>query len=393
MATYDIDPNTGLPIDPEASNAGAGNPANTGGQDNANTGGADTAPNPSPGPNPGGNTSVPAGFDWQALAKQYLTNGSGGMSSFIPAMAQALQQYNNAGKYTTLGQKAAETANPFGDRSYYRDRLRASYDDPSAILNDPGHQVVLQRGMQNVAGQDAMRGYLGSGNMAKDLSKYQSDTESTYLDAERARLANLAGAQFDPANAGKFIMEGGKQSIDSQNAALAAMFTQFNQAGKGGKSTNPTESAPDLVKYAANAISGLSSPGDIVKQLASMASLGGSSAMELWNKLMSEPNVSPATKSLLSQIDPNRDLANLPADGGGGSTGVNGQSDMSTQQWNDYQTYLRTGEFPSYSGGSTGGDAVPNSSIWDDPSSINWDQVDFQSFSPSDWTSFTDYFS
>jgi hypothetical protein len=53
---------------------------------------------------------------------------------------------------------------------------------------------------------------------------------------------NAGGFQFDPANAARFLMEGGKLGLDSENAALAALLYPFgNRAGTnpGGGPNNP----------------------------------------------------------------------------------------------------------------------------------------------------------
>ncbi len=242
-----------------------------------------------------------SGFNIGDFIQKYI-GGSGGnagnMSAFLPAFAQAYTQYNNAGKYQDLGNKAAEVANPFGDRSYYVNRLRQSYDDPSAILNDPGHKIQVQRGLDTVTAQNAAKGYLGSGNMLVDLSKYASDSDATYLDAERKQLGNFAGAQFDPSNAAQMIMKGGQQEIDAKNKALDAMFTGLNM------NPNPADRAPGstLGKSALDTINGLTSPSQIAAQISSMASMAGSSAKDIMSYLMSNPNVSDSTKSILSSI-------------------------------------------------------------------------------------------
>jgi len=104
--------------------------------------------------------------------------GSGGGSNAITmaGLAAALQQWHNANQYQQVAQQAAGMANPFGDRSQYKDMLSQSYKDPTTILNDPAHQILLKRGLDDVASNNAAKGYLGSGNMAVDLSKYASDS-------------------------------------------------------------------------------------------------------------------------------------------------------------------------------------------------------------------------
>jgi hypothetical protein len=157
-----------------------------------------------------------------------LFGGGGATNAFtLAGLGSAAQMFNNSNQYKDTAQTAANMANPFGDRSYYADQLKKSYQDPTAFLNDPGHQVLLQRGLNDVSAQNAAKGYLGSGNMLVDLSKYASDSNATYLDNERKTMANLAGAQFDPSNAANMLMKGNDQSITAQNSALSALMAPF----------------------------------------------------------------------------------------------------------------------------------------------------------------------
>jgi len=227
-------------------------------------------------------------------------------------LATAAQQYHNAGAYQDTANQAAALANPFGDRTMYKDKLAQSYNDPNAFLNDPGHQAILQRGMQNVAGQDAMRGYLGSGNMMKDLGSYQTQSDYTFLDQERQRLANLAGAQFDPQNAASDIMKGGDQKIQSQNAALQDLLMPFMAALSQPKGTtinnnngaNPlsTDNFKSLTPAAIAAIPKFASPADVAKWFSDHASMAGGSAADLIKAYVNSPGGDPATMSLLASM-------------------------------------------------------------------------------------------
>lgn len=171
----------------------------------------------------------------QGLPKDILNlmPGSDGKSIaaglMIPSWLSAYKQWEDSGKYGEVAKEAAKYGDPFGqaNREYYQQQLKKSYEDPAAFLNDPGHQAKLKSGLDQVSRQDAMKGYLGSGNMAADLSAYTTNLNNQFLDQERARLQPLTGAQFNPAAAGEFLMRGNEQEINSQNAALQALMYPF----------------------------------------------------------------------------------------------------------------------------------------------------------------------
>jgi hypothetical protein len=358
------------------------------------TGQMDPNPIVTPQDTPSGN----GGFNFEDFMKQWMTNGNGGSSGFIPSMLQAMQQYNNAGKYTDLGREAAGVANPFGDRSFYRDRLRQSYDDPSTILNDPGHQMQIKRGLDSVASNNAMKGYLGSGNMAIDLSKFASDSDATYLDAERKQLGHLAGADFDPANAGRFIMDGGKLSVESQNKALDALFTQFNNKNSPQNQDPKKISTNDI----ARTINGLTDPISIARAL---GQFGGSATDLVMRLLTSGNNISASTRSILETMTKDPQYAGLFTTGGG----MDGKP---ISIFNDDGTINST--FPGYTEGGGGGNpddfweitggenpygSNPDGPTdftydidWSNPDSIDWGEVDFNNFTPDDWTNLANWF-
>lgn len=164
-----------------------------------------------------------------------ITGNTGlGASALIPAWAQALQQWNNAGKYEQLGQDAANRADPFGQyRQYYGDKLRSLYDDPSQIANTPGYKFALNQALDATQGRLSSAGYGGTGTMADALSTQASGLAQQTFNQERNALMQMAGSQFDPANAANMMMRGGELAVNSRNAALAAMFYPFGPGASG----------------------------------------------------------------------------------------------------------------------------------------------------------------
>ena len=253
--------------------------------------------------------------------------GSGDMSSalMIPAFAAAYKQWTDAGKYKDTAKEAMKYGDPFGqgNRDYYQQQLRNSYEHPEQVLMDPAHQATLKSGMDAVSRQDAMRGYLGSGNMAVDLTNYAQNENNKFLSQYRKDMMPLTGYQFDPSQAGKFLMQGNQQAIDSENAALGNMFLPFlnkasqthitNNGGNttGGNNTNDkgplnnrgtnTPNPIDWSKYN-------STPQQIQQELQQLArsvngGLGGGTAAELFQRLLSSNlNVSDSTRMFMEDV-------------------------------------------------------------------------------------------
>lgn len=268
--------------------------------------------------------STTGGFNFGDLIKGFLnlapgSNGSNpGVGLALPAWALAYKQWQDANQYQDVAKTASDLANPAGDRSYYVNRLRQSYDDPSAILNDPGHQIQVKRGLDAVGATDAMKGYLGSGNMAVDLSKYASDSDATYLDQERKTLGNLGGFQFDPANAAGMLMKGNDEKIASQNNALSTMMLPFmaNMSQNRLNNNNPNANQP-LDPNTIKTITQITNPDDMARQIAQLATQSGSSAADLIKQILSTNDISPSTANILNQMSQDPQYADLFNTGGG----------------------------------------------------------------------------
>jgi len=62
------------------------------------------------------------------------------------------------------------------------------------ISNQPGYQAELEQGIDAIAKNAAARGYIGSGAILKDLSRYGQGTMSKYYGEHLSRLAAMVGA-------------------------------------------------------------------------------------------------------------------------------------------------------------------------------------------------------
>ncbi len=310
------------------------------------------------------------GFDINKIINSII----GGNGPALAGIGSAIAGYNTGNNYEQLGREAADRADPFGSRDFYRDRLRQSYDDPSAILNDPGHRISVQRGLDATGATNAAQGYLGSGRMLQELSKYASDSDATYLDAERKQLGNLAGAQFDPANAGRFLMEGGKLSLEAKNKALDAMMTGLTMKGTksdGWQSAGQT-AANTVVQGAQDLVRAITSGGAASKAAVDAAIEAGKRFVKL----------------------PDGSTADLWAVARGGYR--SGEPDSMTYPTNDVtgRGQFDTGDNIDQGGGwnpSDGGE-VGSGIDWSNPDAINWGTVNINNFTASDWSAFANWF-
>lgn len=221
------------PYQDNQTNFGGGNTVNPANAPNDYNGGA---PGDSyGGPTPGVNQSGVPGF-LQGVG-QFVTGSNNPFTNaaFVPAMATAAQQWKNADTYEQLGREAADRSDPFGKyRGYYGDRLRSLYDDPSQIENTPGYKFALNQALNATGSKLASQGFLGSTQMQNALVAQASGLAQQTFNQERNALMQMAGSQFDPANAGRMMMEGGQLAVNARNGALAAMFYPFGPgAGNG----------------------------------------------------------------------------------------------------------------------------------------------------------------
>ena len=147
----------------------------------------------------------------------------------FPAIATAIQQWNNANKYGDMASGAAEKYNPFGQyRRGYGDQLQALYADPSSIENTPGYKFRLSQGMGVIGPkQAAMHG--GYGNEFRAMQDYAQGLASTEWGNEVDRLSKLAGANIDGSTAAQMEMNGLNAQVAAQNGALQALATPFGQ--------------------------------------------------------------------------------------------------------------------------------------------------------------------
>lgn len=261
----------------------------------------------------------------------------------LPSWLSAYKQWQDADKYKDVAAEAAKYGDPFGqsNRNMYQEMLAKSYTNPEEVLNDPGHQAMLKSGLDTVSRQDAAKGYLGSGNMMADLSAYTTNLNNQYLSQYRKDLQPLTGAQFNPAMAGQFLMQGNEQAIGSQNAALQALMYPFlmnmqenrqgqpiviNNSNQGGNTSNQNSSSGGGANYPIG--SGFNGWGDYIdspesawKMIQQLTGGKGGSAADIFKLLAQNPaaGMTPSTQSMWQELFGNG--AGKPYDEGMGFSG------------------------------------------------------------------------
>lgn len=275
------------------------------------------------------------------------------------ALAQAYKQWTDADKYSETAKEAMKYGDPFGqaNREKYQRMFAETYDNPEKFLNDPGHQAKLKSGLDTVSRQDAMKGYMGSGNMAADLSAYTTNLNNQFLDQERGRLTPLMGAQFDPSKAGEFLMRGNEQSIAAKNAALGSIFSIF---GRGVGQSNANKTPATIIQN--NVGGGNASGGNAAGGRGTGGNSGGSGGSGGKFPTMPNPNFSMPPGSFrqmpLPGMPPNFERTPLGPDFNPGDEGPTGQVHVGTPYeagqygsggYGDYDEYGNwTGETPWY---------------------------------------------
>jgi hypothetical protein len=150
--------------------------------------------------------------------------GAGGGGGIFPGSSPILNGMNVAsglyGMYQQnemreLAERAASQQDPFGgQRGQYAQMLQQLYADPSRITSMPGYSA----GLTAVERKMASQGYNGSGNMMAALQEYGGNA----FNAEAARLAQLAGAQFAPSGA-QALLQGNQYANDLAAKSLASL--------------------------------------------------------------------------------------------------------------------------------------------------------------------------
>lgn len=150
----------------------------------------------------------------------------------LGAVAQAIQNYKNAGQYTDIARQASTMANPFGP---YRDqaaqRLLALEKNPAEIANTPGYQFSMNQALDQAGNKMGAEGLTGSTQIQQGLANTASGlAQKTYNDTI-SQLENQAGTQFSPDAAAGLLASGLQDSMAARNMSLQDLFAPYSAQG------------------------------------------------------------------------------------------------------------------------------------------------------------------
>lgn len=182
-------------------------------------------------PSDGGGSSP---FNVGSIVDPFTGGGGGGGSDFYNRAAlfgSAINDWYSSNQYMDMATKYAHLMNPFDtQRDYYQGLLRKSYEDPTAVLNDPAHKAIQERQMAALSAKLGASGYMGSGLEKTQLADYLATSDNQFMNDYRNGLITPSGANIGPAAAAGLIQTGIKGSIDARNNALANAARAFNPA-------------------------------------------------------------------------------------------------------------------------------------------------------------------
>ena len=216
-------------------------------------------------------------------------NGTPEQVGMLPAAVIAAKQWHDAQQYRDSAQQAAQVANPFGDqRAQYAGLLSKAYADPASVMNSPQFQAINKNQMNMIANYNGAHGFQASGKNDTELGRYLAQANAQQFDTYTKNLGNLAGAQFDPANAANIMVKGDTNAIGSQNAALStlgSLYTAGAQRDQQNRTTANQTSAADFTSWmksqnpqtqnlAQQLIAKGMSPGDVQKYLSGQMNPG-----------------------------------------------------------------------------------------------------------------------
>lgn len=118
-------------------------------------------------------------------------------------------------------------SNPFGEeRKQYADQLKVLMNNPNAVTELPGYKFQMDQGTDAITRSGAANGFLGSGNLAAELTKYGQGLASSFYDRQVNLLSSLAGAGAVPGSPGQ----------PGAGAGITAANNNYNATGDLGTS-------------------------------------------------------------------------------------------------------------------------------------------------------------
>lgn len=153
------------------------------------------------------------------------------------AVYSASQARSNAGRVQNAANQGANQADPgAGLRPAFQDILMQKFPqlgstDPNDILKDPSFQFLHDQGMRDINNKASSDGTLRSGTILEDMSKFNQDLSSTYMDKQFQRnmsmlgvLGNFSGLNTgQPGVAGQITAQGGVNTSNAMTQGMAQL--------------------------------------------------------------------------------------------------------------------------------------------------------------------------
>lgn len=167
-----------------------------------------------------------------------------GVAMVVVAAGSAAAQSHQASRARQQAgqqaQDAAAAADPAaGLRPIFQDDLLSRWRglssvNPAEITNDPNFKFQQEQGMTGIKNQASAAGLLRSGTLLEDMSKFNQDLSSTFIDKQFGRnmqmlnvLGNFSGLNMgNPGAAGGILGNSATNLLASGNASNNQMWQQ-----------------------------------------------------------------------------------------------------------------------------------------------------------------------
>lgn len=184
-----------------------------------------------------------------------------GAVAAVVGAGSSVYSASRANKGNTIAQNAADEAAQRADpaaaeRPWYQDYLHRNFmglasTDPSQIMNDPSFRFLHDQGMRDIDNKASSDGTLRSGTVLEDMSRFNQDLSSQYIQQQFSRnmalmgqLGNFSGLNIgNPGVAGQVTMQGGLSGQNTYNSAISQIGGAANALGRafgGTGATSPT---------------------------------------------------------------------------------------------------------------------------------------------------------
>lgn len=178
----------------------------------------------------GGSAGAGAGGSsiWSGITPSTMLGGANAINAGLGTLGNIMTASNT----NDLMKDITDKSDPFASqRAQYQGLLNQSYTDPKYY--DLGGSSALSRlvdtNQKATQAKLASQGYNMSGNTPLEMMKTGVNTSSNYVLQDQQNLANLAGAQFNPAASAPTLANLNQQGNNSWNQAAVAGGSLIDQ--------------------------------------------------------------------------------------------------------------------------------------------------------------------